>query len=72
MKAKEIRKATKNMKFETAINFIKNLGFELILNENNIFCKSWSINNNKEITHIFCTMSDLENKNADVTFVFNY
>lgn len=70
MKAKEIRKATNKMKFETAIEFIKNLGFELNLNENNSFCKSWSVNNNKEITYISCTISDLESRMADVRFVF--
>lgn len=71
MKAKEIRKATKNMKFETAVEFIKNLGFELMLNENLAYCKSWSVNNNKEISYISCYMSDLESKMATVKFVFN-
>jgi hypothetical protein len=71
MKAKEIRKATKNLSFENGINFIENLGFDLELIQNFNFCKAWSVKNNKEIYYIFCTMSHCENMKANITFLFN-
>ena len=70
MKANQIRKATSTMTFENAISYIQNLGLELTPSENYPFCKSWSVNNNKEIFRISCSLKDLFSDSADVKFCF--
>ena len=72
MKSNQIKKATKNMSFESANHFIENCGLELILISNSKFSKMWDVKNNKEITHICNDLYSLTDNKSDVKFVFNY
>lgn len=76
MKAKEIRKATKNLTFKQAEKFITNIGFELELQYDYGFSKRWSVKNNNEIhaislNYIAEINTDYENFKSDVLFCFN-
>lgn len=77
MKAKEIRKATKNLTFKQAEKFIINIGFELELQYDYGFSKRWSVKNNNEINAISLDYipnanTEFENFKSDVLFCFNY
>ena len=71
MKAKQIKDATKKMTFKQANNFIESLGFELELQENYPFMKSWGVKNNNEFFRITNYMGNLVTHNSEVKFNFN-
>lgn len=70
MKANQIKKLTKKMSFTNANIFIESLGFELELQENYPFMKSWSVKNNNEIFRITNYLDNLTNNNSDIKFCF--
>jgi hypothetical protein len=70
MKATQIKKATKQMTFNEANEFIKSLGFELVLIQNLPFAKMWEVKNNTEFSHISNTLKGLENNLSMVKFAF--
>ena len=72
MKAKQILTATKKMTFTQAVEYVKNIGLELILSENRPFVVSYEVKNNKEISRVSIYMKTLDCKMADVKFCFLY